>query len=110
MYKCMVKKIVQVPVEFQTCTRMPDASCCVTCNVIILQTTSVNAVFHYVRFARAGGACFESRKFFNSQDELNNALTQTALTFRALAIHFSALTICISTLLSLRSTLRLNII
>ena len=74
----MVKKIVQVPVEFQTCTRMPDASCCVTCNVIILQTTSVNAVFHYVRFARAGGACFESRKFFNSQGELNNARSARA--------------------------------
>ena len=30
----------------------------------------LKAVFHYVRFARAGRAGFESRKFFNSQGEI----------------------------------------
>ena len=38
----------------------------------------LKAVFHYVRFARAGGACFESRKFFNSQGELNNVRSARA--------------------------------
>ena len=36
---------------------------------------SFKAVFHYVRFARGGGAGFESRKCFNPQGELNNART-----------------------------------